>query len=65
MIQIPAFLCRQTDILTNAGKTNNYVNIKKGQFCSAESVKHMVEKEVVSQGNKNIIITERGKFIWL
>ena len=50
MIQIPAFLCRQTDILTNAGKTNNYVNIKKGQFCS-ESVKYMVEK-VVSQGNK-------------
>ena len=59
MIQIPAFLCRQTDILTNAGKTNNYVNIKKGQFCSAESVKYMVEK-VVSQGNENIIITERG-----
>ena len=59
MIQIPAFLCRQTDILTTAGKTNTFVNIKKGQFCSAESVKFMIEK-VTTQGNENVIITERG-----
>ena len=59
MIQIPAFLCRQTDILVAAGKINNFVNIKKGQFCSANSVKFMIEK-VISQGNENVIVTERG-----
>lgn len=59
MIQIPAFLCRQTDILVTAGKINNFVNIKKGQFCSANSVKFMIEK-VTSQGNENVIVTERG-----
>ena len=59
IIQIPAFLCRQTDILIEAGKTNSYVNIKKGQFCSAESVKFMIEK-ITSQGNEKVIVTERG-----
>ena len=51
MIQIPAFLCRQTEILTQSGKINNYINIKKDKFCSAQSVKYMIEK-VKSQGNK-------------
>ena len=59
MIQIPAFLCRQTEILTQSGKINNYINIKKGQFCSAQSVKYMIEK-VKSQGNNKVIVTERG-----
>ena len=59
MIQIPAFLCRQTEILIAAGKTNKFVNIKKGQFCSANSVKFMIEK-ITSQGNKKVIVTERG-----
>ena len=59
IIQIPAFLCRQTDLLIAAAKTNKIVNIKKGQFCSPESVKFMIEK-VTSQKNNNVIITERG-----
>ncbi len=59
MIQIPAFLCRQTEILTTAGKMNTFINLKKGQFCSAESVKFMIEK-ITSQGNEKVIVTERG-----
>lgn len=59
IIQIPAFLCRQTDLLVGAGKTGKPVNIKKGQFLSPWEVKNIIEK-VVSTGNKKVIITERG-----
>ncbi len=59
IIQIPAFLCRQTDIVLEAAKTGKIVNIKKGQFLAPEQVKPLIEK-VKSQGNDNILITERG-----
>ena len=59
IIQIPAFLARQTDILVNAAKTGKTINIKKGQFMSAESMKYAVDK-VKQSGNDNVIITERG-----
>jgi len=59
VLQIPAFLCRQTDLLLAAGKTNKAVNIKKGQFSSPESMRYAVEK-VLSTGNVNIMLTERG-----
>jgi len=59
ILQIPAFLCRQTDLLVAAAKTNKHLNIKKGQFLSGESMKHAVEK-VRNSGNHNIMLTERG-----
>lgn len=59
VIQIPAFLCRQTDILVAAAKTNKYVNVKKGPFLSGESCQFIIEK-IKNSGNNNIIITERG-----
>jgi len=59
ILQIPAFLCRQTNLLLAAGKTKRIVNLKKGQFASAETMKHAVDK-VRSTGNENIILTERG-----
>ncbi len=59
ILQIPAFLCRQTDLLLAAGKTMKIVNIKKGQFLSAESMKFALEK-VASTGNQQIMLTERG-----
>ena len=59
IIQIPAFLCRQTDILVEAGKTGKVVNIKKGQFMSPWDMKFAALK-VESTGNKNIWLTERG-----
>lgn len=59
MLQIPAFLCRQTDLLTAAAKTGKWVNIKKGQFLSGASMKFAVEK-VNDSGNKNIMLTDRG-----
>ncbi|MFC2106898.1 3-deoxy-8-phosphooctulonate synthase [Bacteroidota bacterium] len=59
ILQIPAFLCRQTDLLVAAAKTNKHLNIKKGQFLSGESMKHVVEK-VRNSGNNNIMLTERG-----
>lgn len=59
VLQIPAFLCRQTDILVAAAKTGKVVNIKKGQFLSAEAMKFAVDK-VLESGNRHIILTERG-----
>ena len=59
VIQIPAFLCRQTDILAAAAKTHKPVNIKKGQFLAPWDMKYIIEK-ILSTGNRNIILTERG-----
>ena len=59
MIQIPAFLCRQTDLLISAGNTNCAINVKKGQFLSPWDMKNVVDK-ILSTGNKKILITERG-----
>ncbi len=59
VLQIPAFLCRQTDLLVAAGKSGRVVNIKKGQFLSPWELPHLVEK-VVSTGNDQILLTERG-----
>ena len=59
VLQIPAFLCRQTDLLIAAAKTGRVVNIKKGQFLAPDDVKHAVAK-VVDAGNPRVIITERG-----
>ena len=59
VLQIPAFLCRQTDLLVAAAKTGCIVNIKKGQFLSAESMIHAVQK-VRDSGNEDVWVTERG-----
>jgi 2-dehydro-3-deoxyphosphooctonate aldolase (KDO 8-P synthase) len=59
VLQIPAFLCRQTDLLVAAAETGKYVNIKKGQFLSADSMIFAVNK-VKDSGNNNIILTDRG-----
>jgi len=59
LIQIPAFLCRQTDLLCQAGRTGKPVNIKKGQFLAPWDMGQAVEK-VVSVGNRKILLTERG-----
>jgi 2-dehydro-3-deoxyphosphooctonate aldolase (KDO 8-P synthase) len=59
VIQIPAFLCRQTDLVLAAAKTQKPVNIKKGQFLSPDDMKNAVEK-IESVGNRKIILTERG-----
>ncbi|HVB07963.1 MAG TPA: 3-deoxy-8-phosphooctulonate synthase [Candidatus Acidoferrales bacterium] len=59
VIQIPAFLCRQTDLLVEAGKSGRAVNIKKGQFVSPWEMGNAVEK-IASAGNHKIIVTERG-----
>lgn len=59
IIQIPAFLCRQTDLLVAAGKTNKIINIKKGQFLAPEQMKSLIKK-VEDSGNKNIMVTDRG-----
>jgi 2-dehydro-3-deoxyphosphooctonate aldolase (KDO 8-P synthase) len=59
VLQIPAFLCRQTDLLVAAAKTGKVVNIKKGQFLSADSMQFAVNK-VKESGNDNVWLTERG-----
>ncbi|MCM8791903.1 MAG: 3-deoxy-8-phosphooctulonate synthase [Candidatus Omnitrophica bacterium] len=59
IIQIPAFLCRQTDLVVEAGRTGKVINIKKGQFLAPWDIFYIIKK-VESTGNKNILITERG-----
>lgn len=59
VIQIPAFLCRQTDLVVEAARAKKPLNIKKGQFLSPYEIKNIVDK-ALSQGNENIILTERG-----
>ncbi|MFM8433715.1 MAG: 3-deoxy-8-phosphooctulonate synthase, partial [Bacteroidota bacterium] len=59
MLQIPAFLCRQTDLLVAAGNTGKFVNVKKGQFLSAEAMRFAVDK-IRGTGNNNVLLTERG-----
>jgi 2-dehydro-3-deoxyphosphooctonate aldolase (KDO 8-P synthase) len=59
VIQIPAFLCRQTDLIVEAGRTGKPINVKKGQFLAPWDVKNIIEK-IKSTSNEKIIITERG-----
>jgi len=59
VIQIPAFLCRQTDLLVSAGKTGKVINVKKGQFMSPWDMKNVIGK-ILSTGNERILLTERG-----
>ena len=59
ILQIPAFLCRQTDLLVECGKRARAVNIKKGQFLPPEDMKYAADK-VVSSGTRNVLLTERG-----
>src|SRR5207248_6952696 len=56
---IPAFLCRQTDLLIAAGRTGRIVNIKKGQFVPAHDI-HLAAEKVASTGNRQVVLTERG-----
>jgi len=59
ILQIPAFLCRQTDLLLEAGRTDRIINIKKGQFVAPHDIHHAAEK-VASAGNDRVVLTERG-----
>ncbi|MCA3574981.1 MAG: 3-deoxy-8-phosphooctulonate synthase [Aestuariivirga sp.] len=59
VLQIPAFLCRQTDLLVAAAKTGRVVNVKKGQFLAPWDMKNVLEK-IVESGNPNVLLTERG-----
>ena len=59
VLQIPAFLCRQTDLLIAAAKTGRVINVKKGQFLAPWDMKHVVEK-ITGAGNRNVLVTERG-----
>jgi len=59
VIQIPAFLCRQTDLVTAVGKTNKIVNVKKGQFLAPWDIDQVIKK-IESTGNEKILLTERG-----
>ena len=59
VLQIPAFLCRQTDLLVSAAKTNKIINVKKGQFLAPWDMSNVVKK-ISDTGNSNILITERG-----
>jgi 2-dehydro-3-deoxyphosphooctonate aldolase (KDO 8-P synthase) len=59
VLQIPAFLCRQTDLLIAAAKTGRAVNVKKGQFLAPWDMKNVVEK-ITGAGNRNVLVTERG-----
>jgi 2-dehydro-3-deoxyphosphooctonate aldolase (KDO 8-P synthase) len=59
IIQIPAFLCRQTDLLLEAGRSGRIVNVKKGQFVGPHDIHHAADK-VASTGNTKVVLTERG-----
>jgi 2-dehydro-3-deoxyphosphooctonate aldolase (KDO 8-P synthase) len=59
VLQIPAFLCRQTDLLVAAAKTGKTVNVKKGQFLAPWDMQNVVEK-ISGAGNRNVLVTERG-----
>ena len=59
VLQIPAFLCRQTDLLVAAAKTGKAVNVKKGQFLAPWDMRNVVEK-ITGAGNRNVLVTERG-----
>ena len=59
VLQIPAFLCRQTDLLVAAAKTGRVVNIKKGQFLAPDDIRHATDK-VIEAGNPRVVVTERG-----
>ncbi len=59
MLQIPAFLCRQTDLLIAAAKTGRVINVKKGQFLAPWDMKNVVAK-ITGEGNRNVLVTERG-----
>ena len=59
VLQIPAFLCRQTDLLVEAARTGRVINIKKGQFLAPDDVRHAVAK-IVDAGNSRVFVTERG-----
>ena len=59
VLQIPAFLCRQTDLLVAAAKTGKAINVKKGQFLAPWDMTNVVEK-ITAAGNKNVLVTERG-----
>ena len=59
VLQIPAFLCRQTDLLVASAKTGKVVNVKKGQFLAPWDMQNVVEK-ITDAGNKNVLVTERG-----
>ena len=59
VLQIPAFLCRQTDLLIAAAKTGRAINVKKGQFLAPWDMSNVVEK-IISAGNRNVLVTERG-----
>jgi 2-dehydro-3-deoxyphosphooctonate aldolase (KDO 8-P synthase) len=61
IIQIPAFLCRQTDLLTAAAKTGKLINVKKAQFLSPFDMKNVIDK-LVESGNSNLMLCERGTF---
>ena len=63
VLQIPAFLCRQTDLLVEAGRSGRAVNIKKGQFLAPYDMRFAAEK-VASTGNNQILLTERGTSFW-
>ncbi len=59
VLQVPAFLCRQTELLQAAARTNKIINVKKGQFVNGESMKFAVEK-IKNEGNEKVMLTERG-----
>ena len=59
ILQIPAFLCRQTDLLVAAAKTGKVVNVKKGQFLAPHSMRYVAQK-IVDSGNSNVMLTDRG-----
>jgi 2-dehydro-3-deoxyphosphooctonate aldolase (KDO 8-P synthase) len=59
VLQIPAFLCRQTDLLVAAARTGKAVNVKKGQFLAPTDMRHVIEK-VTAEGNRSVLVTERG-----